>query len=446
MKPRYPNHKSFIHNALLAAVAILLISLLSGCAADEQPTADTGHFFEVVSGDMSRDLNPDTPEADLDACVMGNTQFAVDLYGQLALAAAASNDNLFYSPYSISVAISMVYGGARNETQNQIQSTLHFDLATPALFQAFNSLDLALSSRGQNASGMDGTPFQLHIVNDTWGQKDFGFLPEYLNLLSGYYGADLKVLDFVADPETARANINEYIYEQTSDRISDLLPAGSISPLTRLVLTNAIHFNAAWANPFETDLTTDQPFTAIDGTENNVAMMQQTEWMPYLAGDGFDAVALSYDGGEMSMVFIVPDEGTFADFENELSATLIQSIFDNLEGESVKLSLPSFEYDAGVSLKEHLIALGMVSPFDETADFSGIDGATDLLIGGVYHKAFVKVNENGTEAAAATAVVVDFKSGIADATAEVTLNRPFIFLIRDNATDTVLFAGRIVKL
>lgn len=439
-------HQKKVFKNTMIVVFSLMLTALGGCdSPDENANDDFGLPFEVVSGDVARNTTPDVSSTDIDKGVTDNTQFAMDLYGRL-VSDIDESDNLFYSPYSISVALSMAYGGAEGETKKQMQSTLHFNLEEPKLYESFNALDLALTSRGKNAEGIDGTPFQLHIVNDTWGQKDGGFLENYLNLLSEYYGADLKTLDFAANPETSRAVINEYISEQTQNCINDLLPKGTISDMTRMVLTNAIYFNAAWANQFEEENTSPQPFTSLKGTEKSVPTMHQTEYMGHMAGDGFDAVSLGYDGGEMSMVFILPAAGEFSEFESQLSADLLQNVFDGLESKRVRLSLPSFEFETGMLLKKQLKALGMEEPFGESADFSGMTGDREFLISDVIHKAFVKVNENGTEAAAATAIVMDVTSADPEEPITMTIDRSFFFVIRDNLTGTILFAGRMVDM
>ncbi|MBN2715476.1 MAG: serpin family protein [Deltaproteobacteria bacterium] len=439
--------KNICFNAQMLLLFSPILLVLSGCGSDNDSKNDTfDNAFDVLSGDVERNTTPDVSATDIKKCVDGNTQFAMDLYGQLT---AESDDNLFYSPYSISVALSMAYGGAEGNTQSEMQSTMHFDLAEPALYYAFNALDLELAGRGQNAAGMDGEPFQLHIVNDTWGQKDYEFLDDYLDLLSGYYGADLKILDFAGNTEGAREAINGYISEQTNDRINDLLPEGSIKPVTRMVLTNVIYFNAAWSSQFERESTSPELFTSFDGTERDVPTMHQTEVMQYMTGDGFEAVSLAYDGGEMSMMLVLPAKDTFGDFENNLSADLLQNIFDGLESTRVRLSLPSFELAGdSISLKTELEALGMEAPFSSDADFSGMTGNRELLIGNVIHKAFIKVNEDGTEAAAATAVIMDGNGAPLDEPDPIVVqfNRPFFFVIRDNPTNTVLFAGRLVTL
>jgi serpin B len=253
----------------------------------------------------------------------------------------------------------------------------------------------------------------------------------------------LRVLDFAGAPEESRVTINDWVSEETEGKIENLIPQGAIDPLTRLVLTNAIYFNAAWANPFEKDATQDGPFTLLDGSQVTVPMMRQTESFGYTRGEGYQAVELPYDGREMSMVILLPDRDGFEPFEDSLDAERVQAIVEDLEYGQVVLTMPKFEFDSGFSLKEALIAMGMPAAFSGGADFSGMTGDRALSIADVIHKAFVSVDEEGTEAAAATAVVM-VESAMPGQPVEVTIDCPFIFLIRDIETGAILFVGRVV--
>ncbi|NLG98612.1 MAG: serpin family protein [Chloroflexi bacterium] len=417
---------------------LILLALLPACAGP-MPAA-SGGSQKVLRSEKRRAAVPEVPEADLEALADGNAAFALDLYHRLA---AAADDNLFYSPYSISLALAMTYAGARGETEQAMASALHFTLPQDQLHPAFNALDQELASRKKEG----GEGFRLNIVNDIWGQQDFTFLQEYLDLLSTNYGAGLRLMDFKTDPNAARQEINDYIAEQTEQRIKDLLPDGFIEPDTRLVLTNAIYFNAAWAYKFAGYLTQDAPFTLLDGSQVDVPMMRfgEANNLQYAAGEGFQAVALPYEGLKLSMLLLVPDEGAFEDFEAALDQERLDSILDSMERRQVHLSMPKFEFDASFGLKDTLAALGMGQAFTSSADFSGMTGDRDLQISDVVHKAFVKVDENGTEAAAATAVGMRVMGMPVDQVIELTVDRPFIFFIRDDFTGAVLFAGRITK-
>jgi len=411
-----------------------MMSLILGLLACTQPAA----AGEVIQSDKPRETSPDIDDADLTMLVSGNSAFAFDLYQALR----EEDGNLFYSPYSISLALVMTYAGAHGETAQQMADTLHFVLSPDYLHPAFNSLDIELSQRGEGAEGKDDEGFRLNIVNAIWGQKDYQFLTTFLDLLAENYGAGLRLLDFVNTPEESRITINNWVSDQTEGRIEDLIPQGLVDALTRLVLTNAIYFNAAWQHPFSEDMTEDAPFYLLDGGEVIVPMMSQTELFGYAEGDGYQAVELLYDGGELSMVILLPQAGHFETFEGSLDAQQVDGIMGGLELRQVALTMPKFEFESGFSLRETLITLGMPVAFSGGADFSGMTGNRDLFIADVIHKAFVSVDEAGTEAAAATAVVMPLAMP-PEEPAEFTVDRPFVFLIRDIETGTILFVGRI---
>ncbi|MBW1938457.1 MAG: hypothetical protein JRI67_06790 [Deltaproteobacteria bacterium] len=397
--------------------------------------------MEVLRSERQRNSAPDVTEADLTELVSGNSDFAFDLYHEVREEA----ENLFYSPHSISLALAMTYAGARNNTESQMADTLHFSLTQEHLHPAFNALDLELASRGQGAEGQDGEGFKLNIVNAIWGQTGYPFLPGFLDVLAENYGAGLRLLDFQNAPEDSRECINNWVSDQTEDRINDLIPQGSITPLTRLVLTNAIYFNAAWLYPFDEELTQqDGIFHLPGGSQITVPMMSQTEYFRYTSGDGYQAVELPYDGEELSMVVFLPESDRFDEFEASLNAGRVETIINNFSPTYLHLTMPKFEYKFSLGLKDVLKVMGMNDAFDSViADFSGMDGTCDLYIGDVLHKAFVSVDEAGTEAAVATAVIM-VGTGIPPTPTEFTLDHPFIFLIRDIETGAILFVGRVL--
>ena len=416
-------------------VSALMAVVLLGLVACAQPASG-----EILQSEKQRVTSPDVNETDLVTLVDGNSAFAIDLYQALK----EVNGNLFYSPYSISLALAMTYAGAHGDTEQQMADTLHFILPQNRLHPAFNSLDIELGRRGEGAEGKDGEGFRLNIVNAIWGQKDYEFLSEFLDLLAENYGAGLRILDFAKAPEESRITINRWVSDQTEGRIEDLIPQGLISVLTRLVLTNAIYFNAAWQYPFEEDATYDAPFYLLDGDEVTVSMMRQTESFSYTEGDEYQAVELLYDGGELSMVILLPKAGQFEAFEGSMNVQLVDGIIGDLEERHVTLSMPKFEFESSFGLKEILAAMGMPVAFSGNADFSGMTGNRDLFIADVVHKAFVSVDEAGTEAAAATAVVMEL-TALPEEPVEVTVDRPFVFSIRDIETGTILFVGRILN-
>ena len=419
--------KRFSFLAIAAAMAALLI----GCSV---PKATA----QVLKSDKPRDTSPKISADTTSALVDGNTAFALGLYKLVR----TTEGNLFFSPYSISDAMAMTWAGARGQTETDIATAMHFTLPQSQLHPALNKLDLDLASRGQGAKGKDGEGFRLHVVNAIWGQQGFKFTPQYLDTLATNYGAGLRVLDFIKQTEPSRITINDWVAQQTENRIKDLIPAGAINNLTRLVLTNAIYFNAAWAQPFQKGATTQGTFHRLDGSDVSVSMMRQTQSFRYSEGANYQATELPYDGRELSMIVILPRAGAFADFEQSFDSRILKTIVDGLTSREVALTMPKFGFETSMSLKQNLTALGMGNAFTDSADFSGMDGARDLRIQDVIHKAYVAVDEDGTEAAAASAVIVGTTALPSD-TAEMKVDRPFLFLIRDNPTGTVLFLGRV---
>ena len=408
---------------------LLALALLTACS-----DSGTTEIPEVRS-DVNRELQPNVTATEYSALVTGNTEFAADLYR----AVREEPGNLFMSPHSISIALAMTYAGASTNTAAQMADTLHFTLPPAQLHAAFNKLDLELASRAANASG-DTIPFRLTTANSIFGQKDKTFEQPFLDALARNYGAGLRVLDFLTDPEGARLTINDWVEDKTNDKIKELLPQGSIDNGTRLVLTNAIYFSAAWEEPFPVSGTADRPFYLSNEQSVSVPTLHQVHERGYGAGEGYRAAELPYDGGQLSMVVVVPDD--LATFEATLDATRINSIMDSLSTHLLDLTLPKFSFDAPLGLKDVLYGLGMVDAFTAAADFSGIDGTRNLVITDVLHKGFVAIDEKGTEAAAATAVIIGETSAPEPAT--LVVDRPFMFFIRDIPTGAILFVGRVV--
>ena len=378
----------------------------------------------------------------------GNSAFAFDLYEALR----ADGNNLFYSPYSISLALAMTYAGARGDTETQMAGTLHFNLPQHSLHPAFNALDLALASRGKDSQGEDAEGFILRIANAVWAQHDYQFQQTFLDLLAESYGAGVRPANFREAPDESRVTINDWIAEQTEDRIVDMIPKEAIDNLTRMVLTNAIYFRAAWASPFEERDTSEAPFQLLDGSETLVPMMRQTKRFRYARMDGYQVVDLPYVGHEISMTILLPDEGRFREFEDSLDAALVERVLGDTQREFTALVMPKFELESQFELAETLEQMGMPNAFDRfTSDFSGMDVnscfAGDipcLFISEVIHQAFVSVNEQGTEAAAATAAIVREVSMEMSTSPDVVIDRPFIFLVRDSDTGAILFLGRVL--
>ncbi len=415
---------------------VLALALLAGC----KPARSAG---KVLASEKPRETAPQVNDANYAALVSGNSDFAFKMYHQLS----GDGGNLFFSPFSISEALAMTYAGAAGDTAQQMADALSFTLPASSLHPAFNRLALELAGRAELPDLEPDQQFRLNIANAIWGQEDFSFLPDFLDTLAQNYGAGLRLMDFLSDPEAARLTINDWVAEQTADKIKDLIPQGAIDSMTRLVLTNAIYFNASWANSFEESSTAPAPFYLEDGSQVEVQMMSQQEDFGYVLGDGYQAIELPYIGYQLSMLVIVPDEGSLGEVDSALSNGFLDTLSGGLQYGLVNLYLPKWKVESSFDLVGAMAALGMTDAFDpDLADFSGMDGQRDLYIGAIIHKAYVSVDEKGTEAAAATAVIMETTSApMPQEPIEFRVDHPFIFLIRDNVTGTILFIGRVVN-
>jgi serpin B len=369
--------------------------------------------------------------------VKDNNTFALDLYGYLR----KEKGNLFLSPYSISTALAMTYGGARGSTAEQMAKTLHFTQGQERLPAAFADLIRQINGNGKQRK------YQLHVANALWGQRGYQFLPEFLTLTKQHYGAGLNEVDFKAAAEEARQTINRWVEQQTQDKIKDLIKPGMLDSRTRLVLTNAIYFKAAWLTQFSKGATRDADFHLTADNKVAVPTMHQTKEHRYLDGGTFQALELPYESGELSMVVFLPKQvDGLAELEQTLTAARLADWLPRLKQHQVEVALPRFKVTAEFQLNDALAELGMPLAFGQGADFSGMTGKKDFLISAVVHKAFVDVNEEGTEAAAATAVVMKVLSA-PPTLQRVTFraDRPFLYLIRDTRTGSILFLGRVMN-
>ena len=421
----------------LLLVVPMVAPLLAGCGTG---TPSESGAAKLAQSKLERIVAPSIPTTDQEELVRGNTAFALDLYHYLK----DEEGNFFYSPYSISQALAMTYAGARGETEAEMATTLQFTLPQDRLHPAINALDQELASRselGTYATELGDEGFRLRIVNALWGQQDYTFLPGFLDTLAENYGAGMRLLDYAADPECARRTINHWVSDQTEERIEELIPRGVIDKLTRLVLTNAIYFHASWSYPFDPDETAPGIFHLLDGGQVTVPMMRQSESIGYAAGEGFQAIGLPYQEHALSMLLLIPEAGELASFEASLTPSRLDEILAIMENRPVHLTMPRFTIESSLGLVDTLRTLGMPAAFGAEADFSGMDGTRALFIGEVLHQAFVSVDEAGTEAAAATAVMVPM--GISEREpVEVAVDRPFLFAIRDRKTGAILFFGR----
>jgi serpin B len=402
---------------------------------ETQPTV-AGQFLKSA---LARNTSPVISQSDLSLLANGNSEFAFDLYRALLL---QQSGNFFYSPYSLSLALAMAYAGARGETATEMAEVLHFNLSPDLLHQALNYTALELAKRAdESMTSKDGNGFRLNVVNDAWGQQGYPFLQQYLDTLAANYGAGMRVVDF-GDSETVRQEINGYISDMTQGRIKDLIPPGALDGFTRLVLTNAIYFNAAWMSEFNENSTKNGDFYRLDGSRVTVSMMKQAYFYGYTDGTGYQAVTIPYENNHLSMTIIMPDEGQFESFQDSLDWQEVSVIISGIKGQEVILTMPRFRFSSEFKLSEVLEAMGMKLAFSSSADFSGITGSEGLSISSVLHKSFISVDEKGTEAAAASAVIMAGAAPLQPPS--MTIDHPFIFLIRDAPTGAVLFVGRVM--
>lgn len=421
-------------NLIVLANVVVILTLLAACA-----TPNGGGQQAVVQSDKPRDTQPNVSASDLQKLAADNRAFAFNLYQQMR----SQGGNLFYSPHSISVALAMTYAGARNETTSQMRQALHFTLPDSSLHPAFNALQQALAEREKPKNNEKESNFRLNVVNALWGQKGYTFLPAYLDLLALNYGAGMRLLDFKADAEAARQVINQWVAEQTADKIKDLIPPSALDQATTLVLTNAIYFNAKWLHQFNPGSTTSSPFNLRDGSPINVPTMHISQQFGYYRGEGITAVELPYTGSEVSMILLIPDQGNFDQAEQKLTAEQWDAVVKGMHYTQVNLAMPKFKFSSEVALNGPLSRSGMPIAFQpERADFSGMDGTKTLYISDVLHKAYINLDEFGTEAAAATAVVVGATSMPAEPV-DLIVDRPFLFAIQDKPTGEILFLGRV---
>jgi serpin B len=389
---------------------------------------------QSVRADLPRINASNIPPEQQAQLVNGINTFAFDLYNQMQ---STKSGNWIYSPYSISMAFSMVYAGAHGNTEAQMADVLHF-LPQDAQHPAFNLLDQHITSLGKDDS--EGEPFELTVANSTWGQQDFPFEQAFLEILAQHYGAGMEAVDFTTDPTGVANLINQWAAGQTNNKIEKIIPPDALNPLTRLVLANAIYFKAAWADQFEKEKTSDESFTLVDGTQVMVPTMHGNPTVPYMEGDSYKAVTLPYNGHTVSMVLIVPNPGEFEAVAGELSADFLNRILEGSSSYMVNLAVPKFDFDMDINLKDELVAMGLTDAFSDGADLTGI--GEDLIISDALHKATITLDEEGTEAAAVTAVIVGVTS--MPQTVDLTIDRPFIFAIVERESGTILFMGRVM--
>ena len=383
---------------------------------------------------------PAKQPTDQQRLVAGNTEFSLVLYRQLLneFGKKDKDFNIFFSPNSISTALAMTYVGARGETEKQMSAVLHFLKDHERLHRAFAKLQNTLNADDENRD------YQLHVANALWGQKGYGFLPEFLDRTQKYYGAGLQELDFVSATEKARQSINKWVEDKTKQKIKDLVKPGILNALTRLVLTNAIYFKGNWASQFEEKYTKEAPFSISPDKSVPVLLMYQKAKFKYAEYDDVQILELPYKSEDLSMIVMLPRQADgLAKLEKSLTPKTLREYLEKLRKREVRVYLPKFKLTCEFGLSKILAAMGMPDAFNvRNADFTGMTAGNELFISAVLHKAFVDVNEEGTEAAAATGVVMQLKSAPRPVPV-FRADHPFLFLIRDTRTDSILFMGRL---
>ena len=377
-----------------------------------------------------------TPADNIKTVVVGNTAFALELYGKLT---DDSGGNLFFSPYSISTALALVYAGAHGQTQTQIAESLRFTVSGESLYFAFGDLQKQLFQKDKSLG------WQMLAANALWLQEGSPFLPEFLELTAPF-DAGLYQTDFVGETEKSRQKINSWIQDHTQDKIKDLVSPGNVNLDTELVITNAIYFKGQWKTKFRWWRTRNSDFFVSADRKVKVPLMHLKEKFKYCSDEKLQALELPYKGDQMSMLVLLPkDANGLKEIENTLTAELLDTIVSKMWDRKVNIYLPRFKMTWGTSsLKKTLIALGMSDAFElGKADFSGITGQDGLYISDVFHKAFVEVNEKGTEAAASTFLAVEKSSK--SSVPVFRADHPFVFLIRDNRSGSILFIGRLTN-
>jgi serine protease inhibitor len=367
--------------------------------------------------------------------VEGNTAFALELYQELC----SADGNLFLSPYSISTALAMTYGGARGDTAQQMAETLHFSLDQKQLHPAFAQLRAHL-----NAVQKKGL-VRLHVANSLWPHKDYPFLKAYVALMKKYYGASITSVDYKTAGEEARTRINKWVEEETEEKIKDLIQPGVLTPLTRLVLVNAIYFKGSWARQFKGSLTQDAPFYLTPEKTVQAPFMTQEHTFRYGDDEGLQILELPYEGDDLAMLILLPTRvDGLAELEKALTPENLNQWITHLREQELEVFVPKFQLASSFSLNETLVSMGMRDAFNQSkANFAGMDGTTLLYISAAIHQAVVEVNEEGTEAAAATGIAMSLKA-VPEPPPTFRADHPFIFLIRDNKTGSILFMGRVV--
>ncbi len=367
---------------------------------------------------------------------MQNNEFAFDLMRQIPV----DNENVVISPFSISTALAMTYAGARETTMEQMAEVMHFDLDQDRFHQAYGAYLREMKTRAADH-------IELNIANSLWAQDDYHFLDSFFETVEANYDSKTFQVNFKEHHQQITKDINDWVYDETSEKIEDLIAPNVLTNDTRLVLVNAIYFLGAWMKEFDPDLTTEDLFYLRDREMASTDFMRRSDTLPYYEDETRQMLEIPYSGGDFSMLFMLPAEGkSLEEFERNANAASFADMIEKMDEQEVEVFVPSFEAETQIDLENILAHMGMENAFNRFADFSGMTGDLDLVLDKVIHQAVIEVAEEGTEAAAATAVVVIRKTAIdPDEPPIFRANRPFLFFVKDNTTQNILFSGRVMN-
>ncbi|MBN2127363.1 MAG: serpin family protein [Candidatus Diapherotrites archaeon] len=423
-------------NSKILILGLIALLALSACTEITLPTET--HESKPVELE-----NFNVSEEVLQEAVNANNQFAFELYNKYS----SKEENIFFSPYSISTALGMTFEGAKGQTAEEMREVFHFieneknrKESTAILYNKLNK---------------GNEKIKLSTANALWAQKDYVFLQEYFDLIEKYYAGKVTNLDFINKTEESRKTINSWVEQKTNNKIKDLIPQGSITGDTKLVLTNAIYFKGNWLHQFKTEKTFQEEFKL------NETQSIQTEFMHlksselkdeepgkdlfnYMENDSMQMLELEYNEDKLSMLILLP-KNNLNELEEQLNNEKLSELKNSMRKEKVNISLPKFKLETKYFMGQDLSEMGMPTAFSPSADFSGMTGSKDLMISQVIHQAFVEVNEEGTEAAAATAVIMETTSATPLQPKEFKANHPFIFIIQEKETGNILFIGKLMN-
>ncbi len=409
-------------NKQIVFIAALVV-MMAGCSHRTHEKAATDQVI-----DDAEEIKQSIP--------MQNNQFAFDLMRQIPF----EEDNFVVSPFSISTALAMTYAGAREATLEQMAQVMYFDRDQEQFHQAYGKYLQSIFELAKDN-------IDLNIANSMWAQEDYHFLDSFFDIVEAHYHAETFQVDFEGNREQIRNDINQWVYDETLEKISELIAPNVLTEDTRLVLVNAIHFLGAWLKEFDKDRTRENTFYLRDNTSVKADFMQRSDTLPYYGDDNMQVLEIPYAGETFSMLLVLPSEDIpLEDVEARMDTAFFANLIDSLKETELEVIIPGFEAETKLDLEKTLAEMGMPKPFSREADFSGMSGDLELKIDKVIHQAMIEVAEEGTEAAAATAVVVIRKTAIeVEQPTVFRANRPFLFFVKDNVNQSILFAGRVMN-